>query len=229
MYMYASRYDSLRQPLSRGMAPMKRKDAVDSLDLFVSEYALVSFAFELWDAETTGNPTRRGMEAKFIIRHLAIREAARDDVVRALSALDGSDDVAPMTDSDRRPMREAISHATAMTGGISASQLNVGQPFRHVMQHAREIFEADWNDQLDAVCRELRARDDLNLHSALHIRRRSPARLNPSGPHWYERIPLIRDVHAAYDFLRRNPTLQRRYLPESLQSAERAMYAGGAE
>ena len=59
---------------------MKENDTMDSLDLLVSEKALLSLAFELWEAETTGDPTRRGMETKFIIRHLSIREAARDDV-----------------------------------------------------------------------------------------------------------------------------------------------------
>lgn len=78
---------------------------MDSLDLFVSEKALLSLAFELWDAETTGDPTQRGMEAKFIIRHLAIREAARDDVARALSSLDRSENFAPFINSDRQPMR----------------------------------------------------------------------------------------------------------------------------
>src|SRR5665213_3233674 len=114
---------------------MNGKDTVDSLDLLVSEKALLSLAFELWDAETTGDATRRGMEAKFIIRHLAIREAARDDVVRALSLLDRPD-FAALIDSDRRPMREAIFQATGMTGGISAAQLNVGQPFRQAMEDA---------------------------------------------------------------------------------------------
>jgi|GEM_PF-6628743 len=208
---------------------MNGKDTVDSLDLLVAEKALLSLAFELWDAETTGDPTRRGMEAKFIIRHLAIREAARVDVVRALSSLDHPDGFAALINSDRRPMRDALFEATRMTGGTSAAQLNVGQPFRQAMQHARTVFESDSEDGFTSICDDARAEQGLKLHSATYIRRRAPARLNPSGPRWYERIGLIRVFHARYDFWRRSPTLQRRYLPESLRSAERAMFAGHAE
>jgi hypothetical protein len=208
---------------------MNGKDTVDSLDLLVSEKALLSRAFELWDAETTGDPTRRGMEAKFIIRHLAIREAARDDVARALSSLDHPDGFAAMINSDRRPMREALFQVTSMTGGTSAAQLNIGQPFRQAMERARAVFESDWDDRFTEICHEARAQQGLKLHRATYIRRRAPARLNPLGPRWYERIGLIRAIHARYDFWRRSPTLQRRYLPESLQSAERAMFAGHAD
>lgn len=78
---------------------------MDSLDLLLSENELISLAFELWSAN--GDPTQRGMEAKFIIRDLAIREAARDDVVQALSSLHRSETAASFINCDRKPMRRA--------------------------------------------------------------------------------------------------------------------------
>ena len=113
-----------------------------------------------------------------------------------------------------------------MTGGTSASQLNVGQPFRQAMDRARTVFESDWEDGLMVIRDEAKAQPGLKLHSATYIRRRAPARLNPAGPRWYEKIGFVQSIYAAYDYLRRSPTLQRRYLPESLQSAERTMFAG---
>lgn len=111
-----------------------------------------------------------------------------------------------------------------MTGGTSAAQLNVGQPFHQAMEHARAVFNSDSGDGFSAICDEARARPRLKLHGATYIRRRAPSRLKPSGPCWYERIGPIQAIHAAYDYLRRNPTLQRRYLPEPLLAEERKMF-----
>jgi hypothetical protein len=198
---------------------------MDSLDLLVSENELISLAFACWSVEPTKDATQHGMEAKFIIRHLAIREAAREDAKHAFLSMDQSQNLLAFINSERRPMREAIFEATRMTAGVEASELNVGQAFDQAMEHARVTFESDWDDRFDVLCEQARVADHLRLHSADYIFYRSPVRLSPSGPHWYERIGAIRLVRAGYDALRRSPTVQRRYLPESLQSAERVMFA----
>lgn len=69
-----------------------------------------------------------------------------------------------------------------MTGGVAAHELNVGQHFD-----------------------EVRSSGHLTLLKAAHMCHRAPARLNLSGPHWYETIGPVRAIHAAYDLMRNSP------------------------
>jgi hypothetical protein len=201
---------------------------MDSLDLLIGENQLLLLGFDAWMSDTGEDPSQHGHAAKFVLRHLAIRETARDDVVRGLLSLPGNPDFSSIIDSDRRPMREAISSLAKMARGVPANGLDFAQPFNETMYRAQALLEADTSEQLDSDYSRVRTEGKLTLHSAPYIRRHTVNRLSPTGPHWYERIGCLQSIHAGYDWLCRNPTLQRSYLPESLRRAEAELFANQA-
>jgi hypothetical protein len=201
---------------------------MDSLELLIGEDRLLLLGFETWTSDTGEDPSQHGHVAKLVLRHLAIREKARDDVVRALSSLPTHADYSAIIDSDRRPMREVISSLATMSRGVPANDLDFGQPFNETMYRAWKLLESDMSDQLDSDYSRARREPRLRLHSASYIRRHTVNRLSPTGPHWYEQIGVLQSVHAGYDWLCRNPTLQRSYLPENLRRAESELFADQA-
>ncbi len=201
---------------------------MNSLDLLIKENRLLPLGFNIWTTESGGDPSQHGHVAKFIVRHLAIRETARDDVVRGLSALATHGEYSSILEADRRPMREAISSLAEMARGVPANDLDFGQPFNETMYRVWKLLDADISDQFDSDYTRASREPRLRLHSATYIRRHTVNRLSPSGPHWYERLGLLQSMHAGYDWLCRNPTFQRSYLPENLRRAESEMFANQA-
>jgi hypothetical protein len=201
---------------------------VDSLDLLIGENRLLLLGFDVWTSKTVEDPAEHGQAAKFVLRHLAIRETARDDVVRGLSSLPTRADYSLIVDSDRRAMRETTSRLAAMSRGVPANDLDFGQPFNETMYRAWKLLELDMSDQLDSEYARARSEPDLRLHSGSYIRRHTANRLSPTGLRWYERIGILQSIHAGYDWLCRNPTFQRSYLPESLRRAESELFANQA-
>ncbi len=202
---------------------------MDSLGLFLSENELLSFAFDVWESDTFRDLIQGDHEAKFIIRHLAIREAARADVVRVLSGHDVEGNLGDFVNDDRTAMRSAITTLAKMAGGVSAGQLDIGQPFNDTLLEARSLLQADLTGPPDPNTIRPHREVTKSLHSAAYIRRHSPAHFNRPGLHWFERVGIIQALRTGFDWLNRNPTFQRSYLPESLRSAERRVFATRTE
>jgi hypothetical protein len=204
----------------------ERQQLMDSLGLFLAENDLLSFAFGLWESDTFRDLIQGDHEAKFIIRHLAIREAARADIVRALSRPDvREEELVDFVHDDRTAMRSVITTLTKMAGGVSAGQLDIGQPFTDTLLKARALLQADLSDPLDPNTIRAHGGVAKALHSAAYVRRHSPAHLNGPRLRCFERLGAIQALRTGYDWLNRNPTFQRSYLPESLRSAERQVFA----
>lgn len=196
---------------------------MDSLDLLAAEDAVLRKAFELWDSDTLTDRVARGHTAKFVIRNLALRERARDDVLEAASA-EASAELPGGERSGREEMRSSVAELSEMSRGVAANQLELGQPFREAMARARALFE----DDLARTGDYARIRTGLSgrLHSARYIRRHTPSHMIRSRRRLVARNPLLQAVHAGYDWLRRTPTFERRYLPEPLRLAAKEMFSG---
>lgn len=206
-----------------------RSSRPDSLDLLDGEDQLVPEALRCWASSGDGDPVRHGSIAKFVLRHLAIREAARDDVVRGLKRTAHGASWRLVADEDRSELRRAIRCLHEMTRGISAYELDLGQDFEGAMERARSLALADlpavpvW---LAEKLGDVDTRKALRLHSARYIRRHAPTRLRPAGPRLYERFGPLERLRAGYDRLSRSPTAQDRYLPPSLVERERRLWLG---
>lgn len=206
-----------------GMTPSRP----DSLDLLKGEDHLLPEALELWVGSGDADPVCHGSIAKFVVRHLAIREAARDDVMRGLKRTAHGESWRRLVEQDRSELRRAIRGLHEMMRGISAYELELGQDFGGAMKCTGALVLADvpavpvW---LAKSLEELDTRTALRLHSARYVRNHAPTHLRIAGPRLYERFGPLERIRAIYDRLARSPTAQDRYLPPSLVGQERRLW-----
>jgi hypothetical protein len=151
-----------------------------------------------------------GKLAKKLIRHVAVREAALVDV---LKALDGDERAQPMCEriaQNTADRRARIDQVERMSRGIQGINLNTGQDFDAELRALLETLggEIQWEllGGLGEMRRELQAAEaETDLHSAHHVSKHAPTNLNPKGPRWFERAPVISRVIALYDRMRDFP------------------------
>jgi hypothetical protein len=153
--------------------------------------------------------------AKEIVRHVAIREAALIDVAEVASDDPRLSEVASRIERGRSSSRPHIDRVEKMSRGVQGMNLRTGQDFDTEMEELIQVVgtEIEW-DLGDAIP-ELRAsfehthRDD-ELKSARHLRKHAPTNLDPNGPRWRERAPVISRLITVYDHLRDFPRSSRR-------------------
>ena len=151
-----------------------------------------------------------GDTAKQLIRHIANREAALHDVVEGMSELTGLTDIVDRMDLNTEDRRQLISEAEGMSRGVQGINLNTGQDFHSVVAELADllILEIEW--ELSHAIPTIR--DTTNsvlrtdaLHSASHTKKHAPTNLDPNGPRWYERAPVLSRLITVYDHLRDFP------------------------
>ena len=153
--------------------------------------------------------------AKETIRHLATREAALVDVTAV-----AGDDPALRGVSDRiaREMREHRPHidrVEKMSRGVQGINLRVGQDFDGEMEELMQVVGTEIEWELDEALPDLKGAlkgtdREADLQTAAHVEAHAPTNLNPDGPRWWERAPLVSRVITVYDRLRDYPRDTRR-------------------
>lgn len=197
------------------MAGPREPTAVNLLD---GETKLLLMAFAEWDASGADRYCHDTI-AKFILEHLAVREAARTAVVASLG--DRPDTAAAFVNSDRRPIRDALRRLSEMIEGTSAGELNFGQDFEGEVIRLRDVLTPELEaEPFSAIISAHRIA--LDVPSARFVRHHAPSRLSTEPQRWEHYGALVR-FRSFYDRVRRAPHPSPTRLPERLRDAERAL------
>jgi hypothetical protein len=193
------------------------RDTSDAVGLLeVEDLELRELFGELRQHRSTSVEDRAayGEVAKEIVRHVATREAAlvelskvaaQDPELRLFS--ERIDDATP----ERRPH---IDRVEKMSRGVQGINLRTGQDFEGEMDALIQVVGTEIEWELDELLPALRgafgrADRDVDLKSADHVRRHAPTNLDPNGPRWWERAPVVSRLITVYDHLRDFPTSRR--------------------
>jgi hypothetical protein len=197
----------------RHVEPGRSDDALDLLEREDVELRRLFEAIEEARADTVRGRASYGDRAKDVIQHLATREAALVEVVRKIADVDELDGVAHSMDADSPDRRQLLDRLEKMSRGVQGINLNTGQDFDGVLQSVIDRvgpdIERDLADAIPAVRRWLSKSDEDPLKSADYVVRHAPTSLNPQGPRWYERAPVISRLLTIYDRLRDFPRASR--------------------
>ena len=153
--------------------------------------------------------------AKEIVRHVAVREAALVDVAEVASDDPRLSELASRIEHGRNTSRPHIDRVEKMSRGVQGINLRTGQDFDAEMEELIQVVGTEIEWDLGEAVPELRAslkqsHREEELKSVRHVRRHAPTKLDPGGPRWYERAPVISRLLTVYDHLRDFPKSSRR-------------------
>lgn len=153
--------------------------------------------------------------AKKIVRHVAVREAALVDIAVAASGDPQLQELASRIEQASGKSRSHIDRVEKMSRGVQGMNLRTGQDFDTEVEELIQVvgtqIEWDLSEGIDALRGSFqRAGREDELKSAHHIRKHAPTNLDPDGPRWRERAPVISRVLTVYDHLRDFPRASRR-------------------
>jgi hypothetical protein len=150
-----------------------------------------------------------GILVKQLIRHLAIREAALVDLLRAIESAPSLQWLAERMKQRTKERRTLIDRIEHMSRGVQGINLNTGQDLDAVLLSLEALLESEmqWElaQALPVVGAAMRSGNLGHLHSARHVIRHAPTNLDPGGPRWHERAPVVSRVLTIYDHLRDFP------------------------
>jgi hypothetical protein len=97
---------------------------------------------------------------------------------------------------------------------VQGINLRTGQPFDAAVEELMQVvgteIEWDLDEAIPALGASLqRTHREDELKSAKHLRTHAPTNLDPRGPRWYERAPVISRLLTVYDHLRDFPRASR--------------------
>lgn len=155
-----------------------------------------------------------GDVAKEIVRHVATREATLVELSKVAAQDLELRELAERIDEATPVRRPHIDRVEKMSRGVQGINLRTGQDFDTEMEALIQVVgtEIEWelDELLPAVRGALRRADtDVDLKSADHIRRHAPTNLDPNGPRWWERAPVVSRLITVYDHLRDFPRSHR--------------------
>lgn len=156
-----------------------------------------------------------GAIAKNIVRHMAVREAALVDVAQVASRDPGLNGIVSKIERSRVTSRPHIDRVERMSRGVQGMNLRTGQDFDSEMEELIQLVGSEIEWDLGQAIPELMGtlkithRDD-ELKSARHLRRHAPIHLDPKGPRWRERAPVLSRLITVYNHLRDFPSAARR-------------------
>jgi hypothetical protein len=191
----------------------------DALDLLEREDVELRRLFAAIDEARAGTVRGRavyGDLAKDIIQHMATREAALVEVARKVGELPEQTSPGVSLDADPSSRRQLLSELEKMSRGVQGINLNTGQDFDGVLQQLIDVvtpdMERDLTETVPAVRSLLsKSGDEDPLKTADHVIRHAPTSLNPEGPRWHERAPVVSRVLTVYDRLRDFPRAVRHH------------------
>lgn len=151
-----------------------------------------------------------GYACKHLVRRLAIREAAKTDIVEHLADVEGLADTLTRIEGSSEERRRAIDRVDKMTRGITAMDLNQGQDIDAAVDSVRQIVEAEITWELEAGIPSVRRtvgsgdRSQL-LRTGRYLRGHAPTHPGVGKGRWYERSGILVALKSAIDHLRDRP------------------------
>jgi hypothetical protein len=151
-----------------------------------------------------------GHAAKDVIRHIATREAALVEVAESVTGRPGLEPVSARMQDSFGTRRRHIDRVEKMSRGVQGINLNVGQDFDDEVQELERIVgtEIEWElgEAIPQIQHALSDAEDADqMKSAHYLQKHAPTNLEPSGPRWIERAPVISRLLTVYDHLRDFP------------------------
>lgn len=193
-----------------------QRDPVDALDAIEAQDREIRPLLDKWRSDTRtlteeGDDVdvrwERGSAVKLLLQHLAVREAAKADVVARLRA-DGHDDLADRVEGNGVQRREAIRRLDEEVRGRVAMNLN-HTDVDHAVMAVGEIFDDEAGDDADVVAAAASAiggePGDRGLPSVKSVQARS--RTHPDTEEGaLTKLKPLQAVRALYEHLRGTPT-----------------------
>jgi len=158
-----------------------------------------------------------GNAAKDVLRHLATRESALVEVGEAVSAQPGLEHLSAQLEDRMGKRREQIDRVERMSRGVQGINLNQGQDFDSELQELEQIIgtEIEWEleEAIPQIHHAMGSDVDHDMRSARYVQQHAPTNLEPSGPRWVERAPVVSRLLTIYDHLRDFPRGRSRLTP----------------
>jgi hypothetical protein len=185
----------------------------DVLDLLRYEDHAVRQVLHEFESSADDSPQGRlqhGHAGKLLVEHLAIREAAKEQLADSLALVPETSDIARALMAGEDSRREALAQLDEMARGIQAINLNQGQDFDAEVRTVSDLLMQEITEELTktipALETQLSAQVRKKFPRAKYVRKHAPTHPNPGGRQWHERFgPMVR-LHALFDFFRGFPT-----------------------
>jgi hypothetical protein len=193
----------------------KQVSAVDLLETQDLELRRLFAALRLTRGPSVEERAKYGDLAKEVIRHLATREAALVDVSDVVSSDPSLQEVSERLQQSMREHRPYIDRVEKMSRGVQGINLRVGQDFDGEMEGLMQVVEPEIEWEIEVALPEprgaLKAAERDQLKTAEHLSVHAPTNLDPDGPQWWERAPVISRLITIYDRLRDFPRARERH------------------
>lgn len=150
---------------------------------------------------------RYGVLVKEALHQLAVRQASVVDVAVTIDFCQDLSATATGLLERATACRSLIDELGDMARGVQPIWLNVGQdfdtPFRALADLASSTIEWELSEAIPLIRKELGpSTSTRSLRSAKYVQSHAPLRLDPSGPRWYERAPVISRITTIYQRVR---------------------------
>jgi hypothetical protein len=180
----------------------------DAIDLLDYEDRAVSELLRAFSDDALDR-SQHGEVVKLLVEHLAVRQAAREELADVVAA------VPPLAAVERRlragiPERRAeLRQLDELTRGVEPINVNQGQDVDAVVTRVRPALEAEIRDDLEdlvpALRRTLTDRQRAKVPSTRYVRHHAPTHPGAHRRRWYDRVGPLARLHALYDALRGFP------------------------
>lgn len=198
-----------------GTNSSEAEGGTDALTELMVQNRQVEQMLDLWEEKTSllserdsvDDRWKRGSAAKLLLQHMAVREAAKQDVVARLHEV-GQSDLADRLEADGPARRKAIARLDETARGHQAINLNYPDTDRAVADLAkvyRRESQAEQSDILPAVSAALGGPSERGLPGSRSVQRRSDPHPNPV-PKWYDKVKAVKVIVSFYDHLRSTPS-----------------------
>lgn len=184
----------------------------DSLDLLTHQDGALMALFD--DLDESQGPAvlsryNHGNQSKRLIRHIALREAAKSDLVHTLGDMTEFASMSQQLVGRVEERRKAINMIDVMGRGVRPIDLNKTQDFDAAIEDLRRIVvpEINWElaQGLPALGQSLSQEQRARLRSARFVRRHAPTKLDPGGFRQRERRRVVSWILTRWDHLLDRP------------------------
>lgn len=157
-------------------------------------------------AESVLHRYRYSELAKRALRHLAVRQAASADVVRTIEARPEFQAIGEQMRRQGVVCRAAINKLRDRVRRQAPMSLATSEHFDDCLYRLIAGTEETLNWELAEGIPPIRnasagSESFPKFKSAMYVRQHAPTKLNPSGPRWYERTPVVSRLLTFWDLL----------------------------
>ena len=139
---------------------------------------------------------RYGQTSKEALRHLAIRQSAAMDVATAITAVPDLGSTAAKIIDRGTACRVLINELREVVRHYALMNLSAGSDFAvrmvELMDMAEETIDWELHDAIPTIGKVLATGGSVvRFRDARYVRNHAPTKLDPTGPQWYERAPVV--------------------------------------